>query len=139
MDSERERENEHIVLLGGHLPSDDNRSSTDGRRSEVSFTIFRCRRTPPNILHKNMATNKNSKDLQVLREKVERAIQSLKGGKSQRADIIAELFKDGGEEITKELTTMSKNLDSQAVVIRVDAVTGRIPAEEDKREAMSEL
>lgn len=72
-------------------------------------------------------------------EKVERAIQSLKGGKSQRADIIAELFKDGGEEITKELTTLSKNLDSQAVVIRVDAVTGLIPAEEDKREAMSEL
>lgn len=66
-------------------------------------------------------------------------IQSLNGSKSQGADIIAELFKGGGEEITKELTTLSKNLDSQAVVIRVDAIAGRIPAEEDKREALSEL
>lgn len=65
----RERENNHIVLLGSRLLSDDNRSSTDGRRSEARCTTSRCRRTSPNIFHKNQVTNKNSNDLQVLPEK----------------------------------------------------------------------
>lgn len=78
----------------------------------------------PNILQE---TNENPDDMQVLREDVKLAIQSLKGGKSLWIDNVP-VIKGGIRDSEGAYHTVLEDIRNQTVATRVDAIAGHTPA-----------
>ena len=81
------------------------------RWTEYCQELYNYQLQPDTSLLENAPRDRTAEPLPILKEEVEQAVKSLKGGKSPGPDNIpAELLKHGGEAVTDVLTTLCQKV-----------------------------